>query len=103
MPSRPRPVASSDLVGQPRQGIEDLGQPGLIAAAGGGQRQPGGGALDADPAALLEPGALEGSNVSPVGALVEMIQSSRNFESHMKLLQTAESDEKSAAQLLSMG
>ncbi len=65
-------------------------------------RAPGGGELDADPEARLQSGALEGSNVSPVGAMVAMIGASRQFESQMKLLQTAESDEKAAAQLLSM-
>ncbi len=66
-------------------------------------RSAGGGALAADPEAKLQGGALEGSNVSPVGAMVAMIASSRQFESQMKLLQTAEADEKAAAQLLSIG
>ncbi|WP_418316583.1 flagellar basal body rod protein FlgF [Piscinibacter sakaiensis] len=60
-------------------------------------------ALPADPEAKLQGGALEGSNVSPVGGMVAMIAASRQFESQMKLLQTAESDEKAAAQLLSVG
>ena len=75
----------------------------LLRGEDGLFRTPGGGALDADPAAQLHSGALEGSNVSPVAAMVAMITSSRNYESHMKMLQTAEADEKSAAQLLSMG
>lgn len=66
-------------------------------------RGPGGGALAADPTAQLQGGALEGSNVSPVSAMVSMISASRQFESQMKLLHTAEADEKTAAQLLSMG
>lgn len=66
-------------------------------------RGPGGGALAADPTAELQGGALEGSNVSPVAAMVAMISASRHFESQMKLLHTAEADEKSAAQLLSIG
>ena len=66
-------------------------------------RTPGGNPLEADPAAQLHSAALEGSNVSPVGAMVAMIASGRQFESQMKMLQTAEADEKSAAQLLSLG
>lgn len=66
-------------------------------------RSAGGAALPADPEAKLQGGALEGSNVSPVGAMVAMISASRQFESQMKLLQTAEADEKAAAQLLSVG
>ncbi|GAP33754.1 flagellar basal-body rod protein FlgF [Piscinibacter sakaiensis] len=71
------------------------GSDGLFRGAGG---QP----LDADAEARLHPGALEGSNVSPVGAMVSLIATSRQYESQMKLLQTAEGDEKSAAQLLSL-
>ncbi len=66
-------------------------------------RGPGGGALAADATAEVQGGALEGSNVSPVSAMVSMISSSRHFESQMRLLHTAEADEKAAAQLLSVG
>lgn len=65
-------------------------------------RTSGGEPLDADPAAQVQQGALEGSNVSPVGAMVAMIAAGRQFESQMKLLQTAEQSEKSASQLLSL-
>jgi flagellar basal-body rod protein FlgF len=75
----------------------------LVRGTDGLFRAKGGEPLDADPAAQLRSGALEGSNVSPVGAMVSMIAASRQFESQMKMLQTAEADEKSAAQLLSMG
>lgn len=88
------PVGRLKLVtpGQPL----DRGTDGLFRAQGGA-------ALDADDTARLEPGALEGSNVSPVGSMVAMISAGRQFESQMKLLQTAEADEKSAAQLLTLG
>ncbi len=61
------------------------------------------GELAADPTARLQDGALEGSNVSPVETMVAMISAARQFEAQMKLVQTAESNEKAAAQLLSMG
>jgi flagellar basal-body rod protein FlgF len=59
------------------------------------------GDLAADATARLQDGALEGSNVSPVETMVAMIAAARQFETQMRLLQTAESNEKAAAQLLS--
>jgi len=59
------------------------------------------GDLPADPTASVQNGALEGSNVSPVETMVSMIAAARQFEAQMKMLQTAESNEKSASQLLS--
>jgi len=60
------------------------------------------GDLPADAAARLQDGALEGSNVSPVETMVAMISAARQFEAQMRMLQTAEGNEKAAAQLLSM-
>ena len=59
------------------------------------------GDLPADATARVQDGALEGSNVSPVETMVSMIAAARQFEAHMRLLQTAEGNEKAAAQLLS--
>ena len=55
-----------------------------------------------DAAARILSGALEGSNVNPVESMVGMIAASRQFEQQMRLLQTAETNDKSAAQLLSL-
>jgi flagellar basal-body rod protein FlgF len=60
------------------------------------------GELPADANARVQDGALEGSNVSAVETMVAMITAARQFEAQMKMLQTAEADEKAAAQLLSM-
>ena len=60
------------------------------------------GELPADSEARLADGALEGSNVSAVETMVGMIAAARQFEAQMKLLSTAESNEKAAAQLLSV-
>jgi flagellar basal-body rod protein FlgF len=60
------------------------------------------GDLTADATARVQDGALEGSNVSPVETMVAMISAARQFEAQMKMLQTAEADEKAASQLLSM-
>ena len=71
------------------------GTDGLFRAADG--------ELPADANARVQDGALEGSNVSAVETMVSMITAARQFEAQMKMLQTAEGNEKAAAQLLSMG
>lgn len=71
------------------------GDDGLFRAADGGD-------LQADATARVQDGALEGSNVSAVETMVSMIAAARQFEAQMKMLQTAEGDEKAAAQLLTM-
>ena len=58
--------------------------------------------MASDPAARLLAGALEGSNVNPVESMVGMIAAARQFETQMRLLQTAENDDKTASQLLSL-
>ena len=86
---RPTPVGKLKLV-TPEAPLE-RGTDGLFRA---------GEDLPADAQAQLQPGALEGSNVSAVETMVAMIVAARQFEAQMKLLQTAEGDEKTAAQLL---
>jgi flagellar basal-body rod protein FlgF len=71
------------------------GEDGLFHAVSGDP-------LPADPNARLNVGSLEGSNVNPIEAMVGMIQTARQFESQMRLLQTAEANDRSAAQLLGM-
>jgi flagellar basal-body rod protein FlgF len=72
------------------------GTDGLFRAADGAE-------LPADATARLQDGALEGSNVSPVETMVAMIAAARQFELQMKMMQTAEADEKVASQLLGTG
>ncbi len=55
-----------------------------------------------DAAARMLSGALEGSNVNAVESMVGMIAASRQFEAQMRMLQTAETNDKTASQLLSM-
>jgi flagellar basal-body rod protein FlgF len=63
--------------------------------------QTGAGAAQSDPNVRLRSGALEGSNVNPVEAMVAMISNARRFEMQMKTLQTAESNDQQANKLLS--
>ena len=69
------------------------GEDGLFRGANGD--------LSADDSARVQDGAIEGSNVNPVEAMVSMISAARQFEAQMKLIQTAEANEKAASQLLS--
>jgi flagellar basal-body rod protein FlgF len=61
----------------------------------------GSGELPADATARIQDGALEGSNVNPIEAMVSMISAARQFEHQMKLIQTSERQEQTAAKLLS--
>ena len=72
----------------------------LLRGADGLFRTADGADLPADARARLQDGALEGSNVSAVETMVAMISAARQFEAQMKSLQTAEGNEKAAAQLL---
>jgi flagellar basal-body rod protein FlgF len=54
----------------------------------------------ADPEVRVAAGALEGSNVNVVEAMVGMIAAARQFDTQMKLLQSAEQDDQRASQLL---
>ncbi|MEX8519140.1 MAG: flagellar basal-body rod protein FlgF [Leptothrix sp. (in: b-proteobacteria)] len=90
---KPQPVGKLKLVTPetPFQRSDDA----LFRVAGGGE-------LPADPSARLQSGALEGSNVSSIETMVGMIAAARQFESQMKMVQTAEKDEQGAQQLLSV-
>jgi flagellar basal-body rod protein FlgF len=61
-----------------------------------------GSTADADANVRVAPGALEGSNVNAVDAMVNMISLGRQFEMHMSLLKNAESNATKAGQLLSL-
>ena len=74
----------------------------LVRGDDGYFRTKDGSAADADPNVTLVGGALEGSNVSVVEAMVSMISLGRQFEMQMKLLQNAENNATKASQLLSM-
>ncbi len=52
--------------------------------------------------ARLQLGVIEGSNVNAIETMVGMIQTARQFEAQTRLMQTAEADDRAAAQLLSM-
>jgi flagellar basal-body rod protein FlgF len=57
---------------------------------------------DADANVTLVNGALESSNVNVIDAMVTMISLARQFETQMKLVQSAENNANKASQLLSL-
>ena len=65
-------------------------------------RAPDGQPLPADDAAQLADGMLEGSNVDPIAAMVDMIAATRQYELQMRMLQNAEKNDQTAAQLLGL-
>jgi flagellar basal-body rod protein FlgF len=87
---RPQPLGRLKLV-TPEAALQ-RGTDGLFRAAEGD--------LAADPAARVQSGALEGSNVNAVESMVAMIAAARQFEQQRKALQTAEQKEQSATKLL---
>ncbi len=65
-------------------------------------RTTSGEAMATDTNARLQLGVIEGSNVNAIETMVGMIQTARQFEAQTRLMQTAEADDRAAAQLLSM-
>jgi flagellar basal-body rod protein FlgF len=61
-----------------------------------------GASAQADPAVTVAGGALEGSNVSAVDAMVNMISLARSFETQMSLLKNAENNATKATQILAL-
>lgn len=74
----------------------------LVRGDDGLFRMRGGGVAEADVKVVLEGGALEGSNVNVVEAMVNMIDLARQFDMQMKLLQNAENNSRQATQILNI-
>jgi flagellar basal-body rod protein FlgF len=79
----------------PAPGDIDKGADGMLRVAEDVETEP-------DAAVRLIPGALESSNVNPVEAMVRMIELSRQFETHVRLMNTAQELDASSAQLMRM-
>jgi flagellar basal-body rod protein FlgF len=61
-----------------------------------------GGTAQADPAVAVAGGALEGSNVSAIDSMVNMISLARSFETQMSLMKNAENNAAKATQILAL-
>lgn len=73
----------------------------LVRGADGLFRLRGGDAAPVDENVKAASGYLEGSNVNPVDQMVSMISLSRQFEMQVKMLQSADQNDKSATQVIS--
>ena len=58
---------------------------------------------DADAGVQIQSGVLESSNVNTVEAMVNMIALARQFEAQVKVMSTAEDNDRSSAQLMRIG
>ena len=74
----------------------------LVRGDDGMFRLKDGSSAPADPSVSVAGGALEGSNVSSVDAMVNMISLARSFETQMSLLKNAENNATKATQILAL-
>lgn len=93
-PNNSNPVGRIKLVNPPENMLA-RGDDGLF-------RQTNGQPAVADANVKLAPETLEGSNVNSVDAMVNLISLARQFEMQVKMLQNADANARSAAQILSM-
>ena len=85
-------VGRIKLVNPPRDELQK-GEDGLVRIKGGGFATP-----DVD--VRVQQGVLEGSNVNPVQAMVEMINLQRQYEMQVKMMKTANDNAEAAESLL---
>ena len=62
----------------------------------------GGGSVDADAGVRIAQGAVEGSNVNVVDAMVNMINLARTFEMQSKVMQTSKENDAKSSKILSL-
>ncbi len=87
------PVGRLKLVNPPDQDLV-RGDDGLFRLKAGGEADP-------DPNVSVAGGHLEGSNVNPADQMVRMIALARQFDLQTKIIQTAQTNDQTAQQLLS--
>jgi flagellar basal-body rod protein FlgF len=93
-PTQMTPIARIKLVNPPA-GEMVRGDDGLFRLRSRAAAEP-------DASVKVQGGAVEGSNVNVVDAMVSMIALSRQFDMQIKLLQNADSNDRQATQLLSV-
>jgi len=101
-------ILSAKVGNQPSTGIGRLklatptADDPLNRSADGLFRTASGDPMPSDNAARVQLGVIEGSNVNAIETMVSMIQAARQFDTQTRLMTTAESNDRSAAQLLNM-
>lgn len=94
-----RPAATT-VVGRIKLANPDQKQ--LVRGDDGLFRMNDGSSAQADPAVTVTSGALEGSNVSAVDSMVNMISLARSLETQMSLLKNTENNAAKATQILAL-
>lgn len=92
--------AATTIVGRIKLANPDQKQ--LVRGDDGLFRMNDGSSAQSDPAVTLTSGALEGSNVSAVDSMVNMISLARSLETQMSLLKNAENNAAKATQILAL-
>ena len=93
-PATPTVLGRIKLVNPPSQD--------LVRGDDGMFRMKDGSSAQADPAVGVASGALEGSNVSAVDAMVNMISLARSLETQMNMLKNVENNDSKATQILAL-
>jgi flagellar basal-body rod protein FlgF len=75
----------------------------LVRGEDGLMRLADGSSAPADAAVALRGGMLEGSNVNPITAMVELIEQARSFEMQVKLMSEAEENDRASTELTKLG
>lgn len=91
-------LANVNVVGQLK--LVNPGKNDVTKGPDGLFRLKAGGTAEADPTVNLVSGALESSNVNAVASMVDMINLARQFDMHMKMLQSVDANAQHATQLL---
>lgn len=88
-------LATIDRIKLVNASSEDLikGEDGLLRAVPGAS-------FEADASVTVTSGVLESSNVNTVSELLDMIELTRNFEMHIKMMQAIEENDSATTQLL---
>ena len=88
-------LATIDRIKLVSANSEDLvkGEEGLLRAVPGAS-------IEADASVTVASGVLESSNVNTVTELLDMIELTRNFEMHIKMMQAIEENDSATTQLL---
>ncbi len=92
-------VANVNAVGRIK--LVEPAEADLVRGGDGFFRVAGGVPAAASETARIAPGFIEESNVNPAEQMVAMISLARQFEMQIKMLQTADANDRAAAQLLS--
>lgn len=66
-------------------------------------RRSGGTPAEADAAVRVQSGSIESSNVNAIEAMVNLIQLARQFEAQVKVMKSAEDNDRASSQLMRMG